>query len=695
MPATPLSLAAPVTRLPGVGPKLADRLERIGVRIIGDLLFHLPLRYQDRTRLTPIGALRHGDEVVVQGCIDLAQVRFGRRRSLLVRLADGTGAVLLRFFHFNASQQQRLTRGVHLRCYGEVWRGPHGLELVHPEYRPVDPEVPEPVSEALTPVYPLTDGLGQATLRRLTAQALQIATGTPGEVAELLPADLRREAGLPTLIDAIHFIHQPPPDTALDQLSAARHPAQQRLIQDELIAQQLSLKLLRQSLRERQAPRLDGDGRLRQALLATLPFALTGAQRRAVDQIAHDIASPRPMLRLLQGDVGAGKTMVAALTALATIEAGHQAVVMAPTELLAEQHCRNFRRWFEPLGVPVLWLAGRQARAARKTTIEAIAETPAALVIGTHALFQGEVRYARLGLVVIDEQHRFGVDQRLTLAGKGTNACPHQLIMTATPIPRTLAMTAYADLDISVLDEMPPGRLPVTTVVAPEGRRDELVARIGDAVRAGRQAYWVCTLIEESDALQCQAATETAAGLAAALPDARIGLVHGRQKEAERNRAMAAFAAGAIDLLVATTVIEVGVDVPNASLMIVENAERLGLAQLHQLRGRVGRGGTQSDCVLLYRPPLSDLARERLACMRETSDGFRIAERDLELRGPGELLGARQSGDLGFRIADLTRDAYLLPAVTRAAARLLHECPENVEPLVRRWLPDALHYGGA
>ncbi|MCG3202567.1 MAG: ATP-dependent DNA helicase RecG [Gammaproteobacteria bacterium] len=691
-----VGLAAPVTSLAGVGPKLAERLRRLGVRRVADLLFHLPLRYQDRTRVVPIGSLRPDTEASIQGTVEIAHVQFGRRRSLMVRLADGTGALYLRFFHFSRTQQATLARGAVLRCYGDVRRGPHSLEMVHPEYRIVDAAAPAPVEETLTPIYPTTEGLHQLTLRKLTTQVLALlARDSGGTLSDLLPPSLRVPMGLPTLATSLRFLHRPPSDTRMGDLEAGSHPAQRRLIVEELLAHRLSLRVLRQRLGRRRAPPLQGDGRLRAAFARRLPYALTAAQQRASEEIARDLAADRPMLRLLQGDVGSGKTVVAALAALTALECGYQAAIMAPTELLAEQHQRNLGHWLGPLRLPVLWLSGKLKGRNRSEMLARIAAEPRAVVVGTHALFQHDVSFARLGLAIIDEQHRFGVDQRLALADKGRQGAehPHQLIMTATPIPRTLAMTAYADLDTSVLDELPPNRQPVSTVVIADTRRDQIVARIAEAIRVGRQVYWVCTLIEESETLQCQTATDTAAALAAALPEVRVGLVHGRMKDGERDAAMSDFANARIDLLVATTVVEVGVDVPNASLMIVENAERLGLAQLHQLRGRVGRSGVKSDCVLLYQAPLSALARERLAVMRETADGFLIAQRDLELRGPGELLGSRQAGLAQMRIADLVRDNELLPFVARAAEQLLAEHPERVDAIVRRWLPDALHYG--
>ncbi|MGE0386780.1 MAG: ATP-dependent DNA helicase RecG [Gammaproteobacteria bacterium] len=687
-------LLAPVSALKGVGPKVASRCEKLGLVLVRDLLFHLPLRYEDRTRVTPLGALRPGMERLVEGTVELAQVQYGRRRALLVRVADGTGAITLRFFHFNAMQQRGFVRGARIRCYGEARPGPAGIEMVHPEYQIVAADAALPVDSRLTPVYPATEGLTQTALRRLSEQALAALD------QDLSPADpvdglLACEPGrLPRLADALRLVHRPPPAVPVEALLAGRHPAQRRLAVEELLAHHLSLRLSRERFRIHRAPTLTGTGRLASRLLQRLGFALTGAQRRVCAEIDADLAVPEPMLRLLQGDVGAGKTIVAALAALKAVEHGMQAALMAPTELLAEQHLRTFRRWMEPLGVPVLWLSGRLTRTERARTIQTIATTPGAIVVGTHALFQSGVDFHALAIAIIDEQHRFGVHQRLALRDKGAadGLHPHQLVMTATPIPRTLAMTAYAELDVSVIDELPPGRTPIATVVLPDSRRADIVERIAAAVRAGRQIYWVCTLIEESDELEAQAATEAAQVLGESLPEVRVGLVHGRMKDDEKDAAMRAFLGQEIDLLVATTVIEVGVDVPNASLMVIENAERLGLAQLHQLRGRVGRGSRASDCVLMYRGPLSDMARERLRIMRETTDGFAIAQRDLDLRGPGEFLGTRQAGAAGFRIADLARDADLIDTVARIGERLQREVPAFVPELVERWIGGAARY---
>ena len=686
-------LGDPVERLSGVGPRLAETLGRLRIRRVGDLLFHLPLRYEDRTRLTPIGTTRPGAQVLIEADIDAAQVVFGRRRSLVCRVSDGSGALHLRFFHFNRSQQQRLTAGQRVRCFGEIRRGPQLLEMVHPEVRVIDADTPPPVDAELTPVYPATEGLQQGRLRRLTDQTLALVDGTDPRTIELLPAPMLDTLRMLPLTDALHYVHRPPPDADKALLAESRHPAQQRLVFEELLAHQLSLRKLRQRARRFSAPVVTGDT-LRTRLLDTLGFELTGAQQRVINEIDEDFASGQPMLRLLQGDVGAGKTAVAAAVACALLQQGYQVALMAPTELLAEQHARNLERWFGPLGVELALLTSRLTKRQRQPLLERFARDEPIFAVGTHALFQDDVEYARLGLIIVDEQHRFGVDQRLALRDKGAaeGYRPHQLIMTATPIPRTLAMTAYADLDVSILDELPPGRKPVRTVVLPESRRSEIVARIGETNGSRRQVYWVCPLIDESELLESQAATETAEQLQAALPDVRIGLVHGRLNEREKDTAMAAFAAGETELLVATTVIEVGVDVPNASLMVIENAERLGLAQLHQLRGRVGRGAQLADCVLLYKGPLSRLARERLKVMRETTDGFVIADRDLALRGPGELLGTRQAGAAQFRIADLDRDAGLLEDVQQCAEVLLHEQPRVVDALIARWLAERVEY---
>jgi ATP-dependent DNA helicase RecG len=685
----------PVTSLKRVGPKVAEKLARLRIETLQDLLFHLHLRYQDRTRVQPIGAVRHGDQVVIEGEVGLAEVKFGRRRSLLVQLSDGTGALILRFFYFSNAQKNALTRGTRLRCFGEVRNGPNSLEMVHPEYQRVEPDAMLEVAEHLTPIYPTTEGVHQLTLRGLAEQALDLLDADPAGLTEWLPATLLGRFRLPDLAAAIRYLHRPPPDAPQAQLLAGTHPAQQRLTFEELLAHQISLRELRQRHRRTTAPALRGQGGLRRRLLKGLPFALTGAQQRVVKEIEDDLSQPIPMQRLVQGDVGSGKTIVGALAALQAVESGQQVALMAPTELLAEQHLRNFSAWLQPLDVEMAWLTGRLKGRSREAVLQTVVEGSAQVVVGTHALFQDDVIFNSLGLVIIDEQHRFGVHQRLALREKGSSNghIPHQLIMTATPIPRTLAMTAYADLDLSVIDELPPGRKPVTTVAIPDNRRDEVVERVRAACAEGRQAYWVCTLIEESEALQCQAAEDTAQLLTEALPELRVGLVHGRVKQDGKERTMADFKAGELDLLVATTVIEVGVDVPRASLMVVENPERLGLAQLHQLRGRVGRGSAESHCVLMYHAPLSANARQRLAILRETNDGFLIAKKDLEMRGPGEVLGTRQTGDMQLRIADLVRDQALLDDVRQAADLLLRDYPQNARALVRRWLGQRMDYG--
>ena len=682
-----------------MGPRLAERLARLDIRTVQDLLFHLPLRYQDRTRITPIGALRPGIEAVIEGEVQLTQVQFAhrgiKRRMLLSQLHDGTGGITLRFFHFNAAQQSTLARGVRVRCFGEVRFGKAGLEMVHPEYRLVSENSVTTVEESLTPIYPTTAGLHQQGIRPLTQRALGLLHNHPDTLREWLPDAVLARLHYPTLREAVAYVHYPPPDAPLELIEQGAHPAQRRLAFEELLAHHLSLRLLRQRVQRHAAPELEARGKLMAALLAALPFNLTRAQQRVIGEIRRDLAHATPMLRLVQGDVGSGKTLVAACAALHAIESGHQVALMAPTELLAEQHLATTRAWFAPLKLEVALLTGKIKGKARAEILTHIASGQCALVIGTHALFQEDVNFARLGLVVIDEQHRFGVHQRLALRTKGFNhgLYPHQLIMTATPIPRTLAMVGYADLDSSVIDELPPGRTPVETVVVADTRRGDVVERVHTACRAGRQAYWVCTLIEESETLQCQAAIDTAAQLTAALPELRVALIHGRMKAKEKEHAMRRFKQGEVDLLVATTVIEVGVDVPNASLMIVENAERLGLAQLHQLRGRVGRGATASHCVLMYHAPLSQYAKARLNALRATNDGFEIARKDLELRGPGEVLGTRQAGLLQLHIADLARDQHLLPEIEQTATLLLNNHPDHVPPLIRRWLGVGAQYG--
>ena len=681
-----------VTSLKGVGATLAAKLAKIGIFSLQDLLFHLPVRYMDRTRVTPIGALQPNLNAVIEGEVRACDVVMGRRRSLVCRVQDGTGTVSLRFYHFSNAQKQRLIAGTRLRIFGETRRGAAGLEIYHPEYDLLDEAKPLPLQQHLTPVYPATEGLTQPRLRSLAVQALTWLN--THALKELLPDTLRRQLGQIPLADALRFLHQPPQDVDIRQLQEGEHPYQQRLAFEELLAHHLSLLLLRRQAQADGAQALHPSLEMQDVFRSNLGFQLTAAQERVVEEIAADMAKPLPMLRLVQGDVGSGKTVVAALAALIAVASGKQAAIMAPTEILAEQHRLNFGRWLAPLGIQLGWLTGRLKASERREQLEAIREGKARVIVGTHALFQEGVDFAHLGLIIIDEQHRFGVHQRLSLREKGTTGRlrPHQLIMTATPIPRTLAMSAYADLDCSVIDELPPGRTPVSTVVISDQRREDVIERVRLACEQGRQAYWVCTLIEESETLAAQAAQVTAESLAESLPHLRIALIHGRLKPAEKEQVMTAFKAGEVDLLVATTVIEVGVDVPNASLMIIENPERLGLAQLHQLRGRVGRGATASHCVLLYGSPLSHHSRERLRVMRETNDGFVIAEEDLHLRGAGEVLGTRQTGEMQFKIADLQRDAHLLPAVKEAARVMMEEYPELCHEIVQRWLGNNHEY---
>ncbi|HAU4885242.1 TPA: ATP-dependent DNA helicase RecG [Aeromonas hydrophila] len=679
--------------LKGVGSKMQEKLERLGLATVQDLLFHLPLRYEDRTQVWPIGDLPPGLHGAVEGEIQDTQLVMGRRRMLVCRISDGTGTLTLRFFNFTAAQKNSLSPGRLMRCFGEVRPGKYGLEMAHPEYKLLGEEQAGQTEEALTPVYPTTEGLRQLTLRSLTDQALT-QLDLYG-VEELLPAGL-----YPQQIDlaaALKLLHRPPPSVALALLESGQHPAQQRLVLEELLAHNLSVLKVRAQAQTQLARALKPAPALVEQLLGALPFTPTGAQNRVVAEIGRDLQQSHPMMRLVQGDVGSGKTLVAALAALQAIGNGCQVGLMAPTELLAEQHAINFAKWLEPLGIGVGWLAGKQKGKAREAQLAAIADGSVKMVVGTHAIFQEQVVFQRLALVIIDEQHRFGVHQRLALREKGERegVHPHQLIMTATPIPRTLAMTAYADLDTSIIDELPPGRTPITTVALPDSRRQDVIERVRLACEEGKQAYWVCTLIEESEVLECQAAEDTAAELQNLLPGLHIGLVHGRMRPVEKQRVMEEFKAGILQLLVATTVIEVGVDVPNASLMIIENPERLGLAQLHQLRGRVGRGSVASHCVLLYHAPLSKTAQSRLGVLRETNDGFLIAQRDLELRGPGELLGTRQTGLADLKIADLVRDQSLIPQVQKMARFLMDRHPSHVEPLIRRWLGLRDHYSNA
>ncbi len=684
----------PLSSLSGVGPAQSARLARLGLENLQDLLLHLPSRYEDRTRLYAINDVLPGMYVTVQGDVLSCEIGFGRRRMLTCRIRDETGMITLRFFNFNAAMKNSLAPGRRITAYGEIRRGQLGAEIIHPEYHVLGELDQVALTASLTPVYPTTEGIRQATLRNLTDQALKLLDTHP--IAELLPAELSR--GLISLPEALRTLHRPPPTISLADLEQGKHPAQRRLILEELLAHNLSMLAVRASVRKDLALALTAGHQLKQQFLALLPFAPTGAQQRVTDEIERDLAQPVPMMRLVQGDVGSGKTLVAALAALRAIAQGKQVALMAPTELLAEQHAQTFRGWFEPLGIEVGWLAGKQKGKARIAQQDAIAAGNVAMVVGTHAIFQEQVSFAGLALVIIDEQHRFGVHQRLALWEKGLaqGFHPHQLIMTATPIPRTLAMTAYADLDTSVIDELPPGRMPVTTVAIPDTRRADIIQRVRQAcLQEQRQAYWVCTLIDESDLLEAQAAQATWEDLSAALPELRIGLVHGRMKSQEKQLIMQAFKAGEVHLLVATTVIEVGVDVPNASLMIIENPERLGLAQLHQLRGRVGRGAVASHCVLLYKSPLSKTAQRRLQVLRDTNDGFVIAQQDLEIRGPGELLGTRQTGNAEFKVADLLRDQGMIPEVQRLARHIHEAYPASAAALIARWMPERARYTNA
>ncbi len=682
-----------VTSLNGVGARIAERLARLNIRTVADILFHLPLRYEDHTHLTPIAALQTGSEALVEGTIIRSEIKQGQKRMLIAQLEESGHVLTLRFFYFNAHQQQMLKKGSRIRCYGEIRSNNMGLEIIHPEIKKLTSKEPEPVEQSLTPVYPTTEGLQQASWKKLTQQAIELLEES--SLTDLLPQAIYQQFNFIPFIEALLYVHRPPSHAQQSILLKGNHPAQQRLAFEELLAHHLGLRRLRQNMQEKIAPKLSSTEQLFDTLLKNLQFKLTRAQQRVISEIKADLQKTTPMQRLIQGDVGCGKTVVAVSAILSSVEAGYQATIMAPTELLAEQHLNNMQQWLEPLNIKIGWLTGKHKGKKREALLEQLASAEIEVIVGTHALFQESVVFKKLGLIVIDEQHRFGVHQRLALREKGLQSgrYPHQLIMTATPIPRTLAMTAYAELDISVIDELPPGRQPVETAVIHENRRDAVIARVHQACQSGRQAYWVCTLIEESEALQCQAAEESAAQIKKALTDIRIGLIHGRMKADEKADVMAQFKAGDIDLLVATTVIEVGVDVPNASLMIIENAERLGLSQLHQLRGRVGRGNTSSACILMYRPPLSKIGRSRLNAMRETNDGFEISRRDLEIRGPGEILGTRQSGIAKMRIADVIRDAHLIEKVAKAAPLIMQHYPEHVEPLMKRWLSDSANYG--
>lgn len=691
---TQLLDGVPLTSLSGVGAAIAEKLSRIGIQNVQDLLFHLPMRYEDRTRITPISDVRSESFATIEGYVQHTEVQFGRRPILSVTLSDGTSKIMLKFFNFNAGMKNSLATGVRVKAFGEIKRGRYMAEIHHPEYQIIRNNQPLALAETLTPIYSTTEGLKQASLRKMTEQALAVLQNV--QVAELLPEQYNPHQY--SLKEALALLHRPPPSVSAEVLEKGEHPAQKRLIFEELLAHNLAMQQLRLGVKQQYSEPLSYKTDLKQRFLESLPFQPTNAQKRVTEDIERDLAQPSPMMRLVQGDVGSGKTLVAALAALTSIDNGKQVALMAPTEILAEQHANNFANWLRPFGIEVGWLAGKVKGKARNAQLEAIKNGDVQMIIGTHALFQESVEFHDLALIIIDEQHRFGVHQRLTLREKGAKAdhYPHQLIMTATPIPRTLAMTVYADLDTSIIDELPPGRTPIKTVVISEDRRPEIVQRVYQACKnEKRQAYWVCTLIDESEVLEAQAAAAIAEDLQRALPDLRIGLVHGRMKPQEKQEIMAEFKAANIDLLVATTVIEVGVDVPNASLMIIENSERLGLAQLHQLRGRVGRGATASHCVLMYKPPLGKISSKRLQVMRDSQDGFYIAEKDLEIRGTGEILGTKQTGSAEFKVANLMRDRKIIPLVQRYAKQIIVENPPLAEALIKRWLNEKAEYTNA
>lgn len=673
---------AKVISLKGVGPSLAEKLNRIGIETLQDLLFHLPLRYEDRTRVTPIGTVQHGNHIVIEGKIVSCDISFGKRRSLLAHLQDETGVIALRFFHFSKAQQNNLKNADFLRCVGEVRRGAAGFEMYHPEYS----KEQKPLEETLTPIYPTTDGMSQTSFRKLLSQVLDLMKA--GKLLENLGSEFSALNRF-DINQAILEVHNPAPEVDQSELAEGKHPAQQRLAFEELLAHHTSMRLLRQEMQALKTKAFSPSAALYEQLKTNFGFQLTAAQARVANELKLDMQRETPMLRMVQGDVGSGKTVIAALAAIHAVENGLQAAIMAPTEILAEQHYVNFSNWLAPLGIQTAWLSGKVKGKKREAQLALIASGEAKVVIGTHALFQKDVSFYNLGLVIIDEQHRFGVHQRLALREKGSDGIngflPHQLVMTATPIPRTLTMSLYADMDSSIIDELPPGRSPITTSVIADSRRDEIIHHIADACADNKQAYWVCTLIEESEVLECQAAESTADQLKELLPNIKIGLIHGRMKPVEKTDIMALFKAGEIDLLVATTVIEVGVDVPNASLMVIENPERLGLAQLHQLRGRIGRGSVKSFCILLYHPPLSRVSKQRLTVMRESQDGFYIAEKDLEIRGPGELLGSRQSGAVEFKVADLIRDSHMLHDIRVLADEMLQRDRSTALAIMRRW----------
>jgi len=678
--------------LKGVGTAVAEKLKRLEIYNIQDVLFHLPMRYEDRTKITALGSLQFGQQALIEGVIDHSEVKYGGRgrRSLLCYLSDNTGAIVLRFFYFNKAQQNNLVRGQRLRCFGETRRGTNRLEIVHPEYQLIQ-EQDAVIEQSLTPIYPKTEGIHQTLLKKISDQVLNKIN--QGRLIDWLPEKVMKKHQFPNLVNALSNVHRPDKNENVSALNQCKTKAQQRLLFEELLAHQLSLLQARYEIRQTKAKKLPLNESDYLAFINQLPFELTSAQKKVIAEISADLNKEQPMLRLVQGDVGSGKTVVAAAAALAVVNAGYQIAIMAPTEILAEQHYANFKQWFNENNC--LLLTGKDKGKKRQQKLDQMIGGERQIIIGTHALFQSDVKFKQLVMLVVDEQHRFGVHQRLALREKGhsidgkNGIVPHQLIMTATPIPRSLAMTAYADLDYSVIDELPKGRKPVTTVVVSTSRRTEVIRRIEKACEKGEQAYWVCTLVEESEVLQCQAAEVAAEQLTAELSHVRVGLVHGRMKQQDKQLVVNRFKNKEIDLLVATTVIEVGVDVPNASLMVIENAERLGLAQLHQLRGRVGRGGKQSACVLMYQVPLSESGKQRMSILRETNDGFKVAEKDLELRGPGEVLGTKQTGLMQMRIADIVRDEDWFAEVKKTAKYIIEHHPQAVKPLVRRWLGKA------
>jgi ATP-dependent DNA helicase RecG len=687
------TLAQPVVSLSGVGPQSALRMQKLGIHTIQDLLFHLPHRYQDRTKVYPINTLSVGMTVLTSGTVEFTDVLMKGRRSLICRISDQTGYLSLRFFHFSAKQKSSLRPGALISCFGEIRYGYQGLEIIHPEYSVIS-STENITEDCLTPIYPLTEGLRQATIRKAAEQALSLYIKDNHLLTDWLPQQILKNNHFPSLSHALQSIHQPEEQITAEQLQQGNLPALKRLAFEELLAHHLRLINSKQDVKKWLAPVFKVDEPLIKHFLSTLPFQLTSAQNRVIDEITADCISNHPMLRLVQGDVGSGKTIVAAVAALLALSTNYQVAIMAPTELLAEQHLRQFSQWFNNHKTKIAYLTGHLSNKNRKETLEAIEDGSAGIIIGTHALFQESVNFKQLGLIIIDEQHRFGVHQRLALREKGrkNNRRPHQLVMTATPIPRTLAMLQYSDLDISTIDQLPPGRKPVTTCVIPSDRREQVIAKINQWTNNNHQTYWVCTLIEESDVLQFEAAEKTAAYLSKILPKVRIALIHGRMKAAEKESVMLGFKNHQYDLLVATTVIEVGVDVPNASLMIIENAERLGLSQLHQLRGRVGRGDQESYCLLIYQSPLSEISRQRLSILRETNDGFVIAEKDLELRGPGDVMGTRQTGQMQLKIASLDRDTDLLEQIQDAATIINNQYPNAIQPIIDRWLGQTTHY---